>query len=400
MNIETKIEADVARRIKELLPNLKILPQLPLSIIGPEGKFDLYGKDSISGDEYFIEVKAHRCHRVDIGQIVEQVSALHKKRPDAKVMLVCASIDPAVGALLEKVGIKTLVLHELTILKKQAVREGEKTTQLNLSPAEQQVYFALIRNEKKIISTSDLASLLDIPVGRARNLLVALSKHRAVFRFGRGKFAVIPPDVLYERKSYTADPYLIIDDIMREERYYVAYGSAAHLHGIATQLPLTSFVATLRQRRSISLNGNEIRFIVVSEPRFFGAEKQEYFGSPLQVSDLEKTVIDCIDRPDLVGGVDEAARVAAEAIPRLSFDRLVNYSKQMKRQSLVQRLGFILEKLSKAGYTVPDSALNKLEILAQNAHPYPLDPGLGKKGVMSPRWHVYENVDCLRWRHA
>ncbi|MBI2937175.1 MAG: hypothetical protein HYY22_03120 [Thaumarchaeota archaeon] len=394
MNMKTfEVEKDVARRLRALLPNLESLSSQPPSA-GFDRGFDFYGKDS-EGNDYFIEVKARRCNRIDIGQIVEQASAVQKKHPNAKAVLVCASIDPAVGALLEKAGIKTLLLADLKP-KKPVAHEG-KEKELNLSPTEQQAYFALIRNEKKIISTNDLASLLDIPVERARNLLVSLNKHQAVFRFGRGKFAVIPPDILYERKSYTADPYLIIDSIMSGEQYYVAYGSAAHLHGIATQLPVSAFIATLKQQRPIHLNGTEIRFITAAKPRFFGIEQQEYFGAPLQISDLERTVIDCIDRPDLVGGIDEAARVTAESLQRLDFDKLVNYAKKMKRQSLVQRLGFILEKLSKSHYTVPAHTLNQLKLLVQNAYPYPLDPKRGKKGALSPHWHIYENVDNLRW---
>jgi len=69
----------------------------------------------------------------------------------------------------------------------------------------------------------------------------------------------------------------------------------------------------------------------------------------------------------------------------------------MNRQSLVQRLGFILEKLSKNQYTVPAHALDQLKILAQNAYSYPLDPKSEKEGALSPRWHIYANIDCLRW---
>ena len=317
------------------------------------------------------------------------------EHPDANVVFVCASIDPAVKDSLAKAGIRTLVFADL---KPEKLTQGE--TLPHLSPTEQQAYFALVRNESKVVSTRELASLLGRPIHRARNLLVAMAKRGALFRFGRGKFAVLPPDVLYDRKSYTADPYVVVDAIMKGEQYYVAYGSAAHLHGVATQLPFTVSVAILGQRRPINLGGAQIRFVSVRKARLFGIEEREYFGSSIRVSDLAKTVVDCVDRSDLVGGIDEATRIAAEALGRMDLARLVDYSEKMERQALVQRLGFVLEKLGGAGYDVSGSVLERLERLVRKSYAYPLDPARRKKGRLSPSWHVYENVDCLRWRHA
>lgn len=396
---DSKMEADVVRKLQSklglFLPDLSV--QSSKAQVELARRFDLYAKDK-SGKEYFIEVKARNCHRVDIGQIVEQAAAVLKERPDANILLICLSIDPAVKDVLAKSGIKTMVFADLE-LDRPAERKPLKP-QLDLSPTEQQAYFALLRKERKVVSTRDFASLMDIPMQRAKNLLVALGRHGVIFRLGKGNYAVLPPDVLYERKSYTADPLIVVDAVMRGQEYYVAYSSAAHLHGIATQLPFTAFVAILNQRRPIKLGNAGIRFVTIKEFRFFGTEKRVYFGSPLIVSDLEKTIIDCFDRLELAGGVDESARIAAEALGKLDFGKLVGYAKRMRRKVLIQRLGFVLEKLSDAGYRTPKDSLDRLERMITDRFAYPLDPKLGKQGKLSRRWRIYENVNCLRWHHA
>lgn len=269
-----------------------------------------------------------------------------------------------------------------------------------MSPTEQGAYFALLRKERKVVTTEDFALLYGIPAHRARNLLSALAGRGVVYRLGRGRYAVLPPDILYDRKSYTADPYTVTDAVMEGERYFVSYVSAAHLHGIVTQAPITVLVSTLKQRRPVELETGRIRFVTISRDRFFGTEQTSYFGSPIIASDLERTVFDCLDRPDLAGGMDEAARIAAEALERLDFDRLIDYAARMKRRSLVQRLGFVLEKLSTAGYNLPKRTLDLLDDTVERKFPYLLDPKAGKGGKLSPRWRVHENVDCLRWLHA
>lgn len=394
-NVEVDMTRKLQSKLKRALPNLSVISSDVKA--GPASRFDLYAKDE-SGKEYFIEVKARRCHRVDIGQIVEQAAVVLKERPTANVLLICSSIEPAVKDVLSRAGITTLVFTDLRL--EEAAEHELKEVQLDMSPTEQQAYFALVRNERKVISTKDFASLFGIPVKRGKNLLVALSKHGVIFRFGKGKYAVLPPEVLYERKSYTADPYVMVDAVMRGQEYYVAYSSAAHLHGIATQLPFTTFAATLKQRRPINLGKVKIRFVTIKKSRFFGTEEREYFGSPLNVSDMEKTIIDCLDRSDLVGGMDEAARIVAESLDKLDLDKLADYAKMMKKKVLIQRLGFALEKLSGAGYRIPKAVLDQLDRMVDQKYAYPLDPKVRKKGKLSRRWRIYENVNCLRWHYA
>ncbi|MHB1908868.1 MAG: type IV toxin-antitoxin system AbiEi family antitoxin domain-containing protein [Nitrososphaerales archaeon] len=347
------------------------------------------------GEEYFIEIKPRPLNRFDIGRALEQSAAMLREKPSAKTLLVCSSLDPSVRDLLNRAGIRAFTFSELNIDKPPGEKPPE--TLLRLSPSEQQSYFALLRAGKKVVRTREFQSLLGVPVYSAKNTLAALCRRGVLFRLGRGKYSVLPADIVYERKSYTADPLIVLGPLMEKQEYYVAYGSAAHLHGVSTQIPLTTFVAVTRQRRQIDMGTARIRFVNVKRSRFFGKIEREHFGSRIFASDLEKTIIDCFDRSDLVGGIESAARMLYDSFEKLDFSKLLDYAKRMQRNALVQRLGFVLEKLRRICPGIPDSVLEGIDKAAEIRFSYVLDPNIRKKGKFSKRWYIYENVDCLRW---
>ena len=207
---------------------------------------------------------------------------------------------------------------------------------VQLSHLEQTIYFASQRQSKGLLDAGVVGDLVDVSRTHAINLLSIMAQKGALHRVGRGRYAVIPPDVLYERKSYVVDPHLILDELMRAngagDLYYVAYQSAAALHGAAHQLPLALQVAVLRQRRSIDMG----------QAKLFGFQQIHYHEVPLNVSDRAKTALDCLERFDLCGGVQEVAHTISTLIEGIEPDTLLDYLRRMDNQALAQRLGLIL----------------------------------------------------------
>jgi predicted transcriptional regulator of viral defense system len=80
------------------------------------------------------------------------------------------------------------------------------------------------------------------------------------------------------------------------------------------------------------------------EPRkFFGSKRYTVYGRNILISDPEKTVTDCIDRPDLAGGPAELTRIVHAAMAKIDPDKLVLAAVQMRSTSLLQRLGFLTD---------------------------------------------------------
>ena len=207
-----------------------------------------------------------------------------------------------------------------------------------------------------------------------------------------------PPDVLYEHKSYVIDPHLIIHELMKandaESPYYVAYQSAATIHGAAHQLPFALMVATPHQRRPIELGQTWIQFVQLKPRKLFGFGEMLYQEVRLNVSDREKTILDCLERFDLCGGVDEVARTISALIEETEPGRLLDYLGRMDNQALTQRLGLILERLST--WQAVDEGLIANTARLVGEHVYPLNPHGPAGGSLDVRWRIRENVDVLR----
>lgn len=55
--------------------------------------------------------------------------------------------------------------------------------------------------------------------------------------------------------------------------------------------------------RSRTVGASRVRIVNQPARKFFGFEPVDVFGYMVMMSDREKTAIDCIDRPELAGGV-------------------------------------------------------------------------------------------------
>jgi predicted transcriptional regulator of viral defense system len=127
--------------------------------------------------------------------------------------------------------------------------------------------------------------------------------------------------------------------------------------------------------------------------KLFGFQQIHYHDIPLNVSDREKTILDCLERFDLCGGVAEVARTISALIGEADPATLLDYLPRMDNQALAQRLGLILERLS----TVQEIEGDLIAGIARQVgqHVYSLDPHEPEAGVLDGRWRIRENVDVL-----
>ncbi len=278
-----------------------------------------------------------------------------------------------------------------------------KRTKLNagMTPREQGVYFSLLNREKVVTTIKQVALDQKISDGNARRVLFSLARKCILYRIFKGCYVVIPPDMLYDRSSFINDPHIIIDQLMEvvNQKYYVAYQSAMHLHGIAHQIPFTLSVAVLKQRKPLKLGESRIEFRKVSKRDFFGIQQMRYSNAFLNVSDMEKTILDCVMRYDLCGGMDEVCRAISDAGKKIKSGKLLDYMDKLDCKPVSQRLGFILDKLDQSGYKVDKKLIAGVEKRA-GKKTYLLDPKSGKKGKASRRWKIIENIDCMSWEHT
>ena len=104
-------------------------------------------------------------------------------------------------------------------------------------------------------------------------------------------------------------------------------------------------------------------------------------------SDLEKTLIDCLYKPDYAQGITEVSKALYKAKNNLDYDKLLRYVKQFGKQAVIKRLGFLLEL-----FDIDAPILKELQEI-RTASFIVLDPTYPKSGKRQNRWRIQMNFD-------
>jgi predicted transcriptional regulator of viral defense system len=124
---------------------------------------------------------------------------------------------------------------------------------------------------------------------------------------------------------------------------YLAYHAAIEYHGLATQIFNTIYVATEQRFADFDFEGTS--FVCCRSKMLTGVENQK-FDSLIRVTNIERTIIDCIDNIGLSGGLEELI-LALVLIPFVKEDLLVEYLNLYNKHILYQKAGFILSSFQK-----------------------------------------------------
>lgn len=179
-----------------------------------------------------------------------------------------------------------------------------------LGPAEARVVLSFREQGRDVVEAGDIIGLLrSEQTGRKviRNLL----RKGWLVRLTGGRYLLLPPERGAESLGEN-NPLAVASAVVADS--YIGWWSAAAFHVFTTQMPATVFVAVKKQTKTRTVEDTEIRFVTIPSRKFFGASSYTAYGRTVAISNPEKTVIDCIDRPDLAGGPTELTRIVHAAM--------------------------------------------------------------------------------------
>lgn len=208
-----------------------------------------------------------------------------------------------------------------------------------LGPREAQVVLSLTEQKRDVVRTADIIGLLQSE-STARKVIRNLIRKGWLSRLVGGKYLFLPPDRGPENLGEN-NPFALASTIV--DPCYVGWWSAASFHGLTTQKPMTVFVAVKKQSPTRRIEGTEVQFVSVAARKFFGFQPYDVYGRTVPISTPEKTVIDCVDHPDLCGGLTELTRIVYGARQEIEPAVLIQTGLNMKSIALLQRLGFLLD---------------------------------------------------------
>jgi len=224
--------------------------------------------------------------------------------------------------------------------------------------------------------------------GAIRELLSDMTKRGLLMRLKDGVYFIIPYEA--DAEHFFPDWHLIAEHLVNNANHYIGYYSALQIHNLITQPSLKEQIVVSKQLRPSKIKIKEIpfQFIYHNEKHFFGAKKLwiDNFNKVL-CSDLEKTFIDCLFKPNYAGGIVEIAKAIYVSKDKIQYETLLQYAIKFGSQAVIKRLGFLLETLD-----IDTNIVSELHNLKTTSYVL-LDTELPKTGKFITRWNIQQNME-------
>lgn len=235
------------------------------------------------------------------------------------------------------------------------------------------------------VTTSDAAAL--VGEANAAKVLSRLARKGTLDRIGRGIYAVRP--LRAAGVPWSAPEVVAVANLLADRPYYVGGAVALTLHRLTTQQYFSVvdvFVPSQRPTKDIGHARIVFHSLGWADAFAVGIDRVAVDGTDVMVSDPERTLLDLVDYPRLLGGSRTALTAVRDALGRVDINRLVGYALRWPRTTTRQRLGYVLEQVG-----APSSALAALAAATSPPSVVPVLLRGPAIGPIHPIWRVRMN---------
>jgi len=261
----------------------------------------------------------------------------------------------------------------------------DRTQRKSLSTRESRALSRLASEDRQIITISDIEAVLDIPRTAAKDMAFALAEKGWLERLVQGKYLIMPL-AAGEDAVYTTHEFVIASALV--EPAYIGYWSAMNHHGLTEQLSQTVYIVTTERAREREIHGVTYRPVSVTEQKFFGYQPTAVGSNQVNISSIEKTLVDCADHPEFCGGIGELTKALQNAVDsHCSWERVVEYLQRVGNGAATKRLVYLADQL---GIDLPEYQ----DLVENFTTGYPLlDPTREATGTRDSKYQLRLNVD-------
>jgi len=186
---------------------------------------------------------------------------------------------------------------------------------------------------KKIFTFEDVVSLTN-NVNSAKDLLQNYKKQNLIIQIRRNLYSVCD----LATGVTLANKFEIGSNVSSSS--YISYRSAFEYYGIAHQIFYDIYISS--SSRFNNFDFESILYLYSKSVIDIGVETPS-MDSLVKVTNLERTVVDCIDHIDRAGGIEELVR-CLNLIGYLNEDNLLEYLVAYNKAILYKKVGFVLER--------------------------------------------------------
>lgn len=211
------------------------------------------------------------------------------------------------------------------------------STYISKNLTQNQIAFLRILEDMEldIFSLEELSKTLEGKVENINEMTENLVHKKLLARIERGKFCKAN-----FKDELVIGCHLVVDGC-------ISYWSALNRYGLTEQFPNTVFIQTTKQKSEKIVFGVKYKFVRVTFSKHTGIKSQGFGNHRYEITDLEKTIVDCFDLPEYSGGYAELIRSFNEA--KLNSDKLIEYCEAINNIAATKRMGFLAELLNKKG---------------------------------------------------
>ena len=202
----------------------------------------------------------------------------------------------------------------------------------------------VLESNPSILTPSLVSEVLKVSTQEAGRILSRWLKNGWVSRIKRGVYIPIPLTSKIGEVT-PEEPNLIAEAIYGLG--YIAGFTAVKHWDLSEQIieSITYFTIKKTRDRHPTHGGIKFKIKTISRHKIFGLKNIWYGSHKVKVSDPTKTIIDMLDDPKIVGGIQVVNDILIEYIESDFFEPklLIEYGKKMKNKSIFKRLGFLLQ---------------------------------------------------------
>jgi predicted transcriptional regulator of viral defense system len=243
---------------------------------------------------------------------------------------------------------------------------------------------------KNIFSLKDAQEITGTGYKATRLLLNELAKKNWLIRLKKGKYLIVPLEAGLSGE-YMENWYVVARELIKPHPYFISHYSAMDIHNMVTQPTRMVYISTPVRRKNREISGAEYRFIYTRQENYWGITKE--WVTPQQqveVSDLERTIVDCLYVPRLCGGISEIAKGIWIAKDKVNYEKLTRYVERFGKKVVAKRLGLILEVYGLGTMDITE----QLQDYIEDSNSYALfDPLLPDQGKYLTRWRLRVNLE-------
>ncbi len=260
-----------------------------------------------------------------------------------------------------------------------------------MSDLEQYLYFKLVERDQRVFTIKEIADILDISLQHARNIASDMVKKNIAERVKPGLYIRIPESILLNKKLYREDAILIANKSIKKG--YLSHYTALYLHGLAERYTKKIYITSSKHHRDIVYHDITIKYVYTNPKRYFGIETIEYSNEKITISNIERTIIDVINKPWYSGGWRETIN-CLKNIENINWEKLLKYIIRFNNKTLARKIGYIIENLE---YSIPDNIKKKIkEWSGENIYYFDNH----RKGFLDKNWNIIIPEEIYKMLYA